>query len=86
MVQVCKIYLYADDTALYYSAKGHTEIARVLNEEILGVSEWFKANKLTLNIAKTKFMIFGTPNKTKSLDQIKIKIDDKEINQVNVFK
>ena len=35
----------------------------VINRELLKVYEWLGANKLSLNVAKTKFMVFHTSNR-----------------------
>ena len=50
--------LYADDTALYTSADSQVEIMLNFRVELSIVSKWLKANRLTLNAGKTKFIIF----------------------------
>ena len=56
--------MYADDTTLTSTIKNFgkiTDVAsleRELNEEISKIYCWLLSNKLTLNIAKSKFMIF----------------------------
>jgi hypothetical protein len=37
----------------------------VLNTELLKLSEWFKANKLSINIKKSNYMIFKPRQKDK---------------------
>ena len=49
------------------------------NSELEKAHDWFKANKLTLNVKKTKFMIFA---ETKPKSEIVLKIGDKKIDQV----
>ena len=51
--------LFADDTSVFYSHKDPDTIIRVLNEELIKLSIWFKSNKLSLNIKKTSFIFFG---------------------------
>ena len=82
----CSISLYADDTALYFSAKNTVQIENVLNNEIALVSEWFGRNKLTLNTKKTKVMLFGTPYKVKHANPVEIKVNNETIEQVHEFK
>ena len=41
-----------------------TEVA--INNELLKVSQWLAANKLSLNVGKTKFMVFHMRNKVVS--------------------
>ena len=52
----------------------------MINSGINNLNTWFKSNKLSLNLNKTNYMIFGTQNKTKLLnDQLKISINNTEI-------
>ena len=54
--------LYADDTTLQNSSPNLNELILQTNEELEKISDWFKANKLTLNTAKTKYMVFNPKN------------------------
>ena len=50
--------LFADDTNLFISEKDPVSLNNTLNSELSKLSAWFAANKLSLNISKTKFMVF----------------------------
>ena len=51
--------MYADDTTLYCNI--NQDIGEeVINAELLKLWEWLGANKVSLNIAKTKYMVFHT--------------------------
>ena len=50
--------LFADDTTLFYSSKNLQELSDVVNNELSKMIEWLNANRLSLNIDKTHFMIF----------------------------
>ena len=50
--------LFADDTTLFYSSKNLQELSDVVNNELSQMIEWLNANRLSLNINKTHFMIF----------------------------
>ena len=50
--------LFVDDTTLQLSSSNIYELYCTANKELKQVSEWFKANKLTLNINKTKYILF----------------------------
>ncbi len=54
--------------------------------EIDVIAEWLKANKLTLNTNRTKYVIFGTKTKTASCTPFNIKINGTTIEQVSVMK
>ena len=51
--------LYADDMALYAASDSHIDLMLILRVKLDMVSEWHAANKLSLNPAKTKYVIFG---------------------------
>ena len=50
--------LFADDTSLTASAKNIDELFFEINKEIPNIYDWLCANKLTLNLRKTKYLIF----------------------------
>jgi hypothetical protein len=51
--------MFADDTNLFLTGKSIFEVERQLNAELVIISEWFQANKLSLNVKKTSYMIFS---------------------------
>ena len=53
-----KLILFADDTTILYSSKNLKHLIDNLNNELMNLSEWFILNKLSLNIAKTNYMLF----------------------------
>ena len=46
--------MFADDKNLFISDKNIGELFKKMNKELKNVSTWFKANKLSVNIDKTK--------------------------------
>ena len=69
--------MYADDTTLYWIIDQHVNEDNI-NAELAKLSEWFEANKLGLNISKTKFMVFHTSDKA-------VKYPNLKINNIDVF-
>ena len=57
-LEISKVSLHADDTALYIQARTQAGIMLELRLELSVVHEWLKPNKLTLNVDKTKYMTF----------------------------
>ena len=51
-------YLFADDTNLLYADTNLKSLEKTVNSELLRVSAWFNANKLTLNAKKSNYVIF----------------------------
>ena len=49
--------MYADDTTIYCNIDQNVS-DEVINMELSKVSQWLAANKLSLNVANTKFMVF----------------------------
>ena len=63
--------LYAYDTNIFYSCESVDQLCDVVNRELQGVVQWFKANRLSVNLKKTNFVIFGSPANTKVLKNVK---------------
>ena len=55
-------YLFADDTHLLYADKNLKSLEKTVNNELVRVSDWLNANKLTLNAKKSNFVIFRLTN------------------------
>ena len=52
--------MYADDTTLYCNVdSGHTLNTMNDNDKLNKISRWLAANKLSLNVRKTKYMFFS---------------------------
>ena len=52
--------LFADDTNIFCAEKDLYSLSIMLNNELHKISTWLKANILSINVEKTKFMIFKT--------------------------
>lgn len=83
--EILSFILFADDTNVFFSDTNIKVLNHTLNDELKKVSKWLEANKLTLNIKKTQVILFKTKNK-KTEEPLKIKINDKEIKQVDSTK
>lgn len=51
--------LFADDTTILYKASNIEQLINNLNAELDHVSEWFQINRLSLNVSKSAYIIFG---------------------------
>ena len=54
------MFLFADDTTLTHSCNNFGTLVETTNYELCKVSDWFKANKLSVNATKTNYVFFGT--------------------------
>ena len=54
--------MFADDTSVSYASDSLDEIQNVINSELkkFNLNSWLIANRLSLNITKTEFMIIGS--------------------------
>ena len=50
--------LFADDTSVFIEGTHFDDITQVLNLELENVNSWLKANKLTVNLKKTHYIMF----------------------------
>ena len=74
--------MYADDTTLYCNI--NQDIGKeVINAELLKLWEWLGANKLSLNIAKTKYMVFHTSKR--NVIYLNLKVNNNNIERVAQF-
>jgi len=77
--------LFADDTNIFYSNKSHTVLTEVVNRELILLSSWFLANRLTLNVDKTNFIYFKSYRKIKPVT-LTLNIEQKPIIQADSVK
>ena len=54
-----KFFLFADDTNILYADKNLRSLELIVNQELCELFDWLTANKLTLNVKKTNFVIFS---------------------------
>ena len=78
--------LYADDTNIFYSCENIDDLCRIVNVELGCVMQWFISNRLSVNIKKTNFVMFGNQAKLKNITNCKIFMENIEIVQTNTAK
>jgi hypothetical protein len=74
--------LFADDTNLFFSCIDIKELFATVNMELAKVSDWFRANKLSLNTKKTNFILFGNKHLPNVYKTLCISIDGYKLEQV----
>ena len=75
--------VFVDDTSITLSAKTLTELKQALIPKLSKLSCWLRANKLSLNVAKTEIMIIGSRQRLSVQNEnVVIRIDDQIIKQV----
>ena len=71
--------IYADDTNIIIKGKDLSVLVQILNSELDVLSDYFKANKLKLNVDKTKMVCFYKKGQTVGLDHITVTMDGTSI-------
>ena len=89
IVSIVKCIMYADDTSLLFKSADSTSLQSHINDCMLKIARWFEINKLTLNIKNIKnikYMIFGTNNSLRNLDDISLSYGNDIIERVYKLK
>ena len=55
--------MFADDTNLFLSHRNIDTLFAIMNVELENFSTWFKSNKLSLNVDKTKWSLYHALSK-----------------------
>ena len=63
-IQDCVTHHFADDTNLLYAHKDPKMIRKIVNKDLALLFQWLCANRLSLNVAKTEFIVFRPPRKS----------------------
>ena len=80
--------MFADDTNLTASVNSLTDLEAAANSDLENLRKWLIANRLSLNVAKTEFMLIGSKPMTKniSVSHPNVLIENKQIKRVNECK
>ena len=78
----------ADDTNIFYCCEDIQELSAIVNRELISVVQWFKSNRLSVNLKKTNFIIFGTGNRKKinKIKNFEILLDNMKISRTETAK
>ena len=74
--------LYADDTTLIKSGSNISQLFEIANIELNKLADWFKANRLTLNTSKTKYILFRHKYLAVNFSKITLKIENETIDRI----
>jgi hypothetical protein len=80
--------LFADDTNSTASANSMTDLETAVNSDLENLRKWLIANKLSLNVAKTEFMLIGSKPMIKNISDScpNVYIENIQIKQVHECK
>ncbi len=77
--------LFSDDTTLFCSSPNIRQLFNQVNEDLESLDDWFRANKLSLNLGKTNYMVFDR-GKQVNMDNMILTINDLPIERVSKVK
>ena len=80
-----KAVMFADDTTVWTSHKNTSTLFQFMQSEMESIDRCLVSNKLSINIEKTKFMLFSTPNSNVG-GKHSLSIRNRQIDQVNSLK
>ena len=66
-VHTSSVRMFADDTTLTACGKSLLEIESKINSDLANVNAWLLANKLSLNLVKTEYLLIGSRSKINNL-------------------
>lgn len=73
--------LFADDTQALARGNNIPMLVDRVNLELYKLASWFRANKMAVNISKTKFILFHNKGKKYNPEDLKILFNNNEPNQ-----
>ena len=82
---ILEFHLFADDTNLFLNNPSILNLETNLNVELEKVSQWLYANKLSLNIEKTSFVVFHSPQR-RIAHKLNLSISNKSVKSDNQVK
>ena len=66
--------MFADDSKLSYAEENTKTLLDTVNIELRKFSQWFKFNKLSLNVTKTKYSFFHKRSKKDNIPLVLLKL------------
>ena len=85
-IEDCRCSLYNVDTAIYCSNVSYIEFILALRTELESVRQWLTANRLALNVSKTKYILIGTKPKVSEINNMVLQIGTEAIEHMETFK
>jgi len=80
-----KTILFADDTTIYITSDDINNMYDTMNVQLETLTDWFKANKLSLNVNKTNHMFLHHKRNPPTVNKT-VKIDNQIINKIDSVK
>ena len=77
-IKLCKVHHFTEDTNLLHFSQSITTLNKYVNLNVKDLTGWSNANKISLNVQKTEFIISKYQRKKKD-SEVKIKLSKKQL-------
>ena len=74
--------MFADDTTFQLQNSNLSDLFNIANAELEKAKNWFQANKLTLNVSKTKFILFRSKSMHVDFNDLELFIGNEKIERI----
>ena len=74
--------LFADDTSLSLAGDDYTQLLLKFNTLLCKVSVWLRTNLLSLNVGKTKYILFKNPRE--NIVHQKVTMESQEVSRIGI--
>jgi hypothetical protein len=74
--------LFADDTTFQLHSYNLPDLFSLANMELKKAATWFQVNKLTLNVSKTKFILFRSKKMKVNFENLNLQIGNEKIERI----
>ena len=78
-----RLILFADDTNIFMHHKNLEKLVAILNKELDKVTNWFVSNRLSLNVKKTNFILFCSPQKIYKRNDVNTILNGNRVEQIS---
>jgi hypothetical protein len=81
--------MYADDRNISFQSSNFIDLEEIMNTELSSLNTWLNANRLSLNITKTEFMVIGASRQGlmyHGVNNLNICVDNTQIKRVQYTK
>ena len=80
--------MFADDTNITVAAVSLTEVESKNNLDLENLNHWLVANRLSISVTKTEFMVIGSHQRVRASgnEEINVEINGKPITRVHKVK
>ena len=70
--------MFADDTSVFVTHSNIKIICKHANNDLNNICKWLRTNKLSLNYAKTKYVLFQTAHSKPPPPHLPLQVNEKK--------